>query len=658
MRFREDINGLRAIAVTAVVLFHFGIPGLDGGFAGVDVFFVISGYLMTVIILSRFGRDAFSLTGFYRARARRILPALTATCVAVPVVGWFMLLPEEYETLGTHVLGSLTFLSNFVYWKEAGYFDAASHDKWLLHTWSLSVEWQFYLLYPLGLLALRRLFHPAALRGWVVVAAALSFACSVYASSRWETSAFFLLPTRAWELLAGGLVFLFPLQVSMRSARLLQYAGLALIGGSILAIGPDVHWPGWPATLPVLGTVLVILASRQDSALLGNRAMQFLGTTSYSTYLWHWPLAAWLAYFGLGREPLWVATGIVGAVTLGYLSYRLIESRRWQPARSPTRWAAASFVLAGALAATILLADGFQNRFSERLTTASQRLVLPSLSNGWCFYDIETFDSLPVGRRGLRCRLGDTASPRRMLLFGDSFAGHYEPFWDAIGKAWSLNISSITTNWCYPSLGDGWTGKPGRSRQQCQLNREYFRQHVDNYDYVVLSGSWGKIHAAGQLDDVVEAAEKAARHVELVVLMAAPPTFDVNVKNMYLRSLLHDLEFDISRYGKTRDADSRQANQRLEAFAEQREKVVFIDRDAMLHVDGKRSDVTAENVPFNLDEHGHLSLYGSQKAYEAFRESAAYDRLRQRLAQDHRPPDSDGAIVGDTDLASDGRPAL
>lgn len=112
---------------------------------------------MTVIILSRFGRDAFSLTGFYRARARRILPALTATCVAVPVVGWFMLLPEEYETLGTHVLASLTFLSNFVYWKEAGYFEAASHDKWLLHTWSLSVEWQFYLLYPLGLLALRRL---------------------------------------------------------------------------------------------------------------------------------------------------------------------------------------------------------------------------------------------------------------------------------------------------------------------------------------------------------------------------------------------------------------------------------------------------------------------------------------------------------------------
>lgn len=305
--------------------------------------------------------------------------------------------------------------------------------------------------------------------------------------------------------------------------------------------------------------------------------------------------------------------------------------------------------------------DTPRRRLPESIQRATHdRIAAPGVAIGQQrlgFYDIETFDSLPVGRRGLRCRLGDTASPRRMLLFGDSFAGHYEPFWDAIGKAWSLNITSITTNWCYPSLGDGWTGRPGRSRQQCQLTREYFRQHVDNYDYVVLSGSWGKIHAADQLDDVVEAAEEAARHAELVVLMAAPPAFDVNVQNMYLSSLLHDLEFDISRYGKTSDADSRQANQRLEAFAEQREKVVFIDRDAMLHVDGKRSDVTAENVPFNLDEHGHLSLYGSQKAYEAFRESAAYDRLRQRLTQGHRPSDSDGAIVGDTDLASDGRPA-
>lgn len=156
MKFRKDINGLRAIAVIAVVLFHFNASWLPGGFAGVDVFFVISGFLMTGIIFRGIEQDNFSILNFYIARANRIIPALALLCFVLLVFGWFYLTPLEYQSLGKHAASSVSFLSNFTYWSEAGYFAAASHEKWLLHTWSLSVEWQFYIIYPLMLVAMRK----------------------------------------------------------------------------------------------------------------------------------------------------------------------------------------------------------------------------------------------------------------------------------------------------------------------------------------------------------------------------------------------------------------------------------------------------------------------------------------------------------------------
>lgn len=155
--FRADINGLRAWAVAAVIFYHFGIPGFSGGFVGVDVFFVISGFLMTGIVVKGLERGNFSLMGFYMARGRRIVPALVAVCAVLLAMGWWVLLPPDYKMLGSHAVYSLAFLSNVEFWQEAGYFDVASHEKWLLHTWSLSVEWQFYLILPVVLWVVWRL---------------------------------------------------------------------------------------------------------------------------------------------------------------------------------------------------------------------------------------------------------------------------------------------------------------------------------------------------------------------------------------------------------------------------------------------------------------------------------------------------------------------
>ncbi|WP_411726794.1 acyltransferase family protein [Methyloglobulus sp.] len=298
MDFRKDINGLRAIAVIAVILFHFGVSRMKGGFVGVDVFFVISGFLMTGIIFNKVDRGNFSLIGFYLDRGRRIIPALAFLCFVLLVAGWSLLTPSEYKNLGKSVGGSLGFISNIIFWREAGYFDQASHEKWLLHTWSLSAEWQFYIVYPLIILLLRKWLAASRVRWGLFFFAVFSFLISIYASGRWPSAAFYLLPTRAWEMLAGGLVYLFPIAIKERTGTMLELIGIGLIAFSVMYASADDIWPGWLASIPVLGAVLVIMSKRNESLLTCNPIAQFIGKTSYSIYLWHWPLVVALNDFG------------------------------------------------------------------------------------------------------------------------------------------------------------------------------------------------------------------------------------------------------------------------------------------------------------------------------------------------------------------------
>lgn len=282
--FRHDINGLRAWAVMAVVLYHFGVPGFASGFVGVDVFFVISGFLMTSIIISGLEQGRFSLWGFYLARARRIIPALLVLCISLLILGWFWLPSIDYKILGTHAATALVFVSNLKFWREAGYFDVASHEKWLLHTWSLSVEWQFYILLPLGCLLLWHWLGRTAVKWALVAAGLLSLLLSIYVSARWPGAAFYLLPTRAWEMLAGGLVWWATRTQPMprKMAVLAEVVGFALIIVSILCFDPAMQWPGYLALVPVLGAMCVLAANRSDSWLTANLIARRLGASSYS----------------------------------------------------------------------------------------------------------------------------------------------------------------------------------------------------------------------------------------------------------------------------------------------------------------------------------------------------------------------------------------
>ena len=330
MKFRKDINGLRAIAVVAVVLFHFNESWMPGGFAGVDVFFVISGFLMTSILFNSMEKSGFSIFRFYLARANRIIPALAILCICLMIAGLFFLPPLEYKALAKHSAASISFLSNFVYWTESGYFDVDSHRKWLLHTWSLSVEWQFYLMYPVLLLALRSIFSVSNTKRVILVLTVLGFAISVIASSRWPDSSYFLIHTRAWEMLFGGLAYLYPLKFVERHKRLTEYIGISLILMSYAFITSSNAWPGYLALLPVLGSYLIIQACRTNSLSTGNVAFQYIGKWSYSIYLWHWPIVVAISYFKLGFE--YTLFGLALTLILGFLSYRFIESFKFTSA--------------------------------------------------------------------------------------------------------------------------------------------------------------------------------------------------------------------------------------------------------------------------------------------------------------------------------------
>ena len=281
MQFRHSINALRAVAVIIVVFFHFRIPGFWGGYIGVDIFFVISGFLMTGIILTGSEQDRFSLLTFYVSRARRIVPALLGLCLALGLFGFLYLPADDYRSLLRDISSSLLFASNFSLVKSGDYFAAAPHENWLLHSWSLSLEWQFYLLYPLLLMGIRRYYGASRdLTATVILALALlSLLASALVTPAFPAFAFYLLPTRAWELLIGGLLFLYPFTPSPAVRHLLEAAGLAAITLGLILLDEQAPWPGILALIPVAGAALVILAN-SDSPISRNPLLQSIGSIS------------------------------------------------------------------------------------------------------------------------------------------------------------------------------------------------------------------------------------------------------------------------------------------------------------------------------------------------------------------------------------------
>lgn len=448
MNFRYDINGLRAYAVIAVVLFHFNPAWLSGGFAGVDVFFVISGYLMTRIIVGRYDAAKLSVWNFYLDRGRRIIPALAFLCGVLISYGIWKLSPIGLMQLAKHIIGSLLFISNGMYWLESGYFDASSHTKWLLHTWSLSVEWQFYLLYPFIILGIVKSIGRKRLGLGLIGACVLSYALSVYTPSAHQSSAFYLIHTRAWEMIAGGLVCLYPCSLSAKRSKFTEITGLTLVLTSYFAMSERITWPGYMAIIPVVGACMILAANRQDSLLTNNRVSQFLGTTSYSIYLWHWPVVVFMLQNEIGG--IWASlVGILISILLGWISYVLVENRlRGDKEKKSQQPFIRRHILSGAFGIVfvsglvIYQTDGLPFRYDGKINE------LTKIKDVYAFFEIPAVwrngvcHSSPIGMsEEVRISKCAEQGKHKVFLWGDSYAAALYPGLVALQKETKKSFS-------------------------------------------------------------------------------------------------------------------------------------------------------------------------------------------------------------------------
>ncbi|MEZ9660457.1 MULTISPECIES: acyltransferase family protein [unclassified Vibrio] len=317
MKFRSDINALRALAVVSVVFFHFTPNLLPGGFIGVDIFFVISGFLMTSIIMGKLQQGCFSFTNFYAARLARIVPALIILLIVLLVIGWFYLAPQSLDTLAQQIRYSATFTSNLLFHEQAGYFDSVSRDKWLLHTWSLSVEWQFYIIYPIYLvLTARYLGHKNVLFA-INVLIILSLTFCIYSQFNGDNS-YFLLQARAWEMMLGSWAYFW--KPSCKIPASVGWFGLII---SLVLIDETKVWPSLWTLLPTISALLVLVSAKR-SRLAEITVVQKIGLSSYSIYLWHWPVVVLFYKLGL-NENVHYLIGILTSVAVGYISYLTVE---------------------------------------------------------------------------------------------------------------------------------------------------------------------------------------------------------------------------------------------------------------------------------------------------------------------------------------------
>lgn len=426
--FRPDINALRALAVLAVVAYHYGLPGAGGGFAGVDVFFVISGYLIGSQIWSALRRGHFSFSQFYQSRLRRIFPALFVLCLACLAWGWWYVLPYDYLKSTRHVVAALFFLSNLAFTGEQGYFDLAAHAKPLLHTWSLSVEGQFYVFLPLLMVVFWR-WVPRHLPKLLALIWMLSLGWCVQQSTAHSADTFYLLSARAWEFLSGVLLAVWGGRfASTRVSNVLALVSLSTLLASFVGLGVAAVWPGPWTLMPVLSAVVLIAVGHAPmmQPIWRTWPLQRLGDVSYSLYLWHWPLWVFARQYVEGRAlstaELWALA--VLSLLAAVLSWRFVE----QPVRAKNAgwtgrrlWVgvAVALVTIVAFGLSVVKTKGLPTRFPDYVQRASSAVFL-NTPRDECFRRADSKKDAPEAF----CHFGEPGETS-LLLWGDSHANQY-----------------------------------------------------------------------------------------------------------------------------------------------------------------------------------------------------------------------------------------
>lgn len=495
LKYRPEIDGLRAIAVLSVILFHLQVAGFAGGFIGVDVFFVISGYLITGIILQDYNAGQFTFADFYKRRIRRIMPLTVVVYACTLLVSYLLFFSEQYKSVNHVLKSSLLFVSNFLLLRKPGYFDPSMQENPFLHTWSLSVEEQFYIFFPLGIYLLLRYVKGGYKYGLVVIAV-LSFIANIIVTAHNPQKAFYWPHTRAWQLMCGAILATGLVKTTLKQwlNNLLSIAGVLMIIAGVVLYREGIVYPGWNAVLPVVGACCIIYGAASGTVvnmLLAYRPMVFVGKISYSLYMWHWPIWVFASFLVIG--PLSLAQkAMLIAVTfiVSYASYRLVE----QPFRSK-KAVANPFTVWGIACSSVLLLllallfiknhDGISRTGKANYDAAInskgdkiwKELHKLEAANKKDFTQLQPY------------RLGADTSAPTFLLWGDSHARALAPGVDAVAKENGAAGYVLCASSCPPLLGlrfaDDMAGL-----QAFNENTMLFIEHHPEIKTIILSARW------------------------------------------------------------------------------------------------------------------------------------------------------------------------
>jgi peptidoglycan/LPS O-acetylase OafA/YrhL len=539
--YRPDIDGLRAVAVLPVVAFHAGLHLVHGGFVGVDVFFVISGFLITQFTFAEIRNERFSILAFYERRIRRIFPALIAVLFATYCLGLALCLPLELVDFAKSLIAAALSVSNIYFWAGSGYFDGAALTKPLLHTWSLAVEEQFYLFWPVFLIVSHR-FVGRRIVPLTFAVSAVSLALSIVGAFRFPNATFYLPFTRIWELAAGGLLALgaAPRILGPTPRNTLSILGLSLIVGSVLLIDSSMPFPGLLAMPACTGAVMLILAGRDGNTAVGNllslKPIAFIGTISYSLYLWHWPIVVFQKNYTFLMSGLTEFSDkllIIGvSIAAATVSWRYVE----QPFRTGKRRPSQRLLLTLAGSAVIVLvllgslawsAAGFPSRFSQRELEIARFLDYDAASiyrSNVCFLT----GSVMNQRFASEC-LQMSSTKKNYLLLGDS---HAAELWFGLQKnSPDKNFLQATASDCFPTHVHSFGEAPRCKRVLDEIMTGFLPSH--RVDGVFLAARW----KPGLLGNLAETLDWMRDHRIPVILIGPSSVYDSPVPRLMVTAV-------------------------------------------------------------------------------------------------------------------------
>jgi len=620
--YRSDIDGLRAVAVLAVIFYHAGVPGFSGGFVGVDIFFVISGFLITSIILKEVNEGKFSIARFYERRIRRIFPALYPVILASFIGAWYLFHVVPFKQFAESVATTALFCSNILFWLKSGdYFGASSAEMPLLHTWSLAVEEQFYIVFPLFLVAinqfLKRKYFP-----WILAMAIISFAVSVYGMQVNKSATFYMAPTRAWELLAGSIIALniIPSIKNDVLRNTIAVLGIILIGYSVFFFTEATPFPGTAALLPVLGTGFLLFSGQGSLSGVGKvlsfRPLVFTGLISYSLYLWHWPLLVFSKYYLMRAL---TPTETVGIITLTFIvsisSWKFIE----QPFRGKTPIFAnrhSLFVVSGLVISIafiagfiVFLQQGVPARFADNP-------MIYAVESDPLWQRERVAKYVLIGKNDRAIRLGKEQGTPSYLLWGDSHAQSLSP-----------GLSSVASKYGRAGLiieRDGIAALRLSTKKMTSYSESDFNDVLSfisahqELKLIIIAARWLKYKDCDEFElSLSSTVNKLLSMDREVVLVADVPEMKHDIPHaMFMayrthRELQNLLPASLHELLPTRSDYLTDNNRAIAVFRKlsQNPRVRVVYPDAML-IDKDRYSVLKDGQLFYMDSH-HLTSAGS-----------------------------------------------